>query len=309
MGFSFFPKKGDQTLKSLIKDIANIEDRLGTLRGELNDVRGAAVAASEAAERLVFERKPTAEIEAAHALLAQSEASAKTLTSVIRRYEQALAQKRAEHDSIVRAELAAKLANEHEAALHDYQAAALAAVDAISALIAPAEKIGGLSFAAAEIAGFAQSICRDLALSVDHTAAELAYLIDGLRNGSIAPSMPVEHEPVAAIEVAPVIPTRRVVALADCKWQHGGELRAAAKDSQVDLPVATADRAVAAGRAAEVGSPAWLKHNAGRLIQVDPRTTGLIDLDADDLRRPTPAFGNDQGVAAGGIVEVISYQR
>ncbi|MGX1106570.1 MULTISPECIES: hypothetical protein [Bradyrhizobium] len=302
MGLSFFPKKSGQTLKALIKELANIEDRLDALRGELNDAKGAALAASEEAERAVFERASADKIEAAHHRLTQAELTTKTLVAVIKRYEAALAEKRAEHDAIVRAELAEKTAAMHEKDLSDYQSAALAAVDAMRSLIGPAEKIADVSFAAAEISGFAQSISRDLALSVEHTAAELAYLIDGLRAGRIAPSMPVEHEPVAPTTVAPVIERRTVLALAPIEWREDDRACVCGRYSQGALPVAIAARAIELGYGLDFADPqcrALVRmHSATATV---PGAKVNVRLDDPSLQNATPIFGSDRVAADAGV--------
>ncbi|KWV59658.1 hypothetical protein AS156_30910 [Bradyrhizobium macuxiense] len=201
------------------------------------------------------------------------------------------------HDAAVRMQIAEGVAKDKETALEELRRKIAVASTALADLHRAAEPLVSDSHLIRQVHELVGMLPHDLELALNHAEEEVAFMISGLRSGSISPSMPVEHAHAPVEVVAkPAIETRRMLVLADVKWRHDdNEVKAAAKQSTADMPTATADKAERLGYACAVGSPAWKKNNIGRgIVSLHPSVTGIVDLDDENLQQMKVAFGFDQ---------------
>ncbi|KWV61133.1 hypothetical protein AS156_25730 [Bradyrhizobium macuxiense] len=281
-------------IKKLASDLASLRATRPSLVNQLADARGSVIALTEQAERYFTEGDDVAATKAI-AKINAAETRIKILESATSRLDAEIADATKSHDAAVRMALAEGVAKDKAAALEELRRKIAVASTALTDLSKACEPLHDDSFLVRQVSELIAMLPTDLQGALDHAASEVNFLIDGLRNGSISP-MPVEHAPAPAEVVAKqVVETRRMLVLADVKWRHGNEVKAAAKQSTADMPTATADKAERLGYACAVGSPAWKKNNIGRgIVSLHPSVTGIVDLDDENLQQMKVAFGFDQ---------------
>ncbi|WP_136626667.1 hypothetical protein [Bradyrhizobium macuxiense] len=296
-----------RTIKQLADQLDAMKARRAAMASSITDDRGALIALDEQSQRLFAGGDEAGEATSLKksAALKDRIKSRETALSLI---DAEIVKATAEHAEADRMQLADQTATDKGAALKKLASATAATSKALADLRKACEPLVSDSFLVRQVSDLVTMLPTDLQGALDHAEAEVNSLIDGLRNGSIAPPMQVEHAPAPVEVVAkPAIETRRMLVLADVKWRHGTEVKAAAKQSTADMPTATADKAERLGYACAVGSPGWKKHNVGRgIVSLHPTVTGIVDLDDENLQQMKVAFGFDQHRQDAQMVERVN---
>ncbi|WP_429037996.1 hypothetical protein [Bradyrhizobium elkanii] len=296
-------------VKKLADNIAALKSKHASVTSQLADARGSLLTITETGQRHCADGDAAASTKDI-AEITRAETRIRLLESTLTRLDAEVRDAIRAHDHAVRQRLADKIAKDKASALKELSRKISVAASALADLHHAAEPLVGDSFLVKQVAELVAMLPADLERARVHAEEEVRFMIEGLRNGTISPPIPhTEQSDIATIEVDPEIETRRVLVLADCKWQHGDDVRTAGKHGQADLPISTANRAVALGYAVEVNSQRFRALSAGYIMPPRPNTKGLIDLDDENLQPPKPVFGADQFAVASGMREVITFDR
>jgi hypothetical protein len=294
----FFGKSAS-TVRSLSKDIARDRANHVELTARLEKYRAIYGEREKAARAAILANESESVITAAESERDEAKRRIGSFEAALSELGEKIAEEVKQHDDLVSAEIAERIAIDREKKLADYRQRFEALLSAARDLLPVAEDVGETTLPAREIADVVRGLLlREFPVALERAEAEVQCYIRALRSGAIRPTPPTKAAVPASMQEKPAIPTRRIYSLTQLEWpSEDGSRIARGAHEYIDLPLAFADFAVSRSRAIEMNDPKrqmYVKQfGQGHITYPPLGHPANAQLDDPALGAPVPVFGAD----------------